>query len=170
MVFPYKCWLFLNLYTLTRSIMSYKAGHHIALIHTVCSTAKGLFPLIAHSLGYTIVPFLLATPPLESERAHSGLFHFTFIFYVLLNVLADFLSGIFLRWDITFRISWIKWDEIYYKFFISKKGRFFIIYNFYLIGIALFIISDIECTSIIVFELLLVLRGGPEIHSFCLSC
>ena len=85
--------------------MLYKAGHHTALIRTVCSTAKGLFPLIAHSLGYTIVPFLLATPPLESEGAHSGLFHFTFIFYVLLNVWLIFLSGIFLRRNITFRIS-----------------------------------------------------------------
>lgn len=72
--------------------MLYKVGHHIALICTVCSIVKGLFPLIAHSLGYTIVPFLLAAPPLESERAHSGLFHFTFIFYVLLNVLADFFK------------------------------------------------------------------------------
>lgn len=48
----------------------------------------------------------------------------------------------------------------YNQFFISKKGRFFISFNFYLRDITLFIINDVEHTYIIVFELLLALKGG----------
>lgn len=48
----------------------------------------------------------------------------------------------------------------YNKFIISKKGRFFISYNFYMRGISMFIIKDDVYMYIIVFELLLVLKGG----------